>query len=52
VHAAVGCIETATRRGALVRALRTGIGPDELGRLRDDLHGANEQASSEEDRDG
>jgi hypothetical protein len=37
VHPAEGCIEAAIRTGALVRALRTGIGRDELGRLRDEL---------------
>jgi len=37
VHSAKGCIEVATRKGALSRALRTGIGPDELGRLRDTM---------------
>jgi uncharacterized protein len=34
VHPAPSCVEAATRKGALARALRTGIGPDELGRLR------------------
>ena len=34
VHPAKGCIEVATRKGTLARALRTGIDPDELGRLR------------------
>lgn len=37
VHPAKGCIEVATRKGALARALRTGIGPDELGRLRNTM---------------
>ena len=38
VHPGKGCIEAATGKGAaLARALRTGIGPDELGRLRDTM---------------
>jgi predicted RNA-binding protein YlxR (DUF448 family) len=37
VHPTRGCIESATRKGALAKALRTGIGPDELGRLRDTM---------------
>lgn len=34
VHPVPGCIEAATRKGVLASALRTGIGSDELGRLR------------------
>jgi predicted RNA-binding protein YlxR (DUF448 family) len=34
VHPDQGCAEAATRKGVLARALRTGIEPDELGRLR------------------
>ncbi|MEA2551455.1 MAG: uncharacterized protein QOE25_1224 [Actinomycetota bacterium] len=34
VHPRHGCVEAATRKGVLAKALRTGIGPDELGRLR------------------
>ena len=34
VHRAPGCVEGALRGGALGRALRTGVGPDEVGRLR------------------
>jgi predicted RNA-binding protein YlxR (DUF448 family) len=37
VHAELGCVEAALRSGALVRALRTGVRADELGRLRDEL---------------
>jgi predicted RNA-binding protein YlxR (DUF448 family) len=34
VHPDPGCVEAATRKGVLAKALRTGIGADELGRLR------------------
>ena len=34
VHRHVSCLEAALRRGALARALRTGLGPDEAARLR------------------
>lgn len=34
VHRDLGCVEAALRRGGLARALRTGGGPDEVGRLR------------------
>lgn len=34
VHRDRACVEAATGKGALARALRTGLGPDELGRLR------------------
>lgn len=37
VHADAGCMKEALGTGALVRALRTGVGADELGRLRDEL---------------
>jgi predicted RNA-binding protein YlxR (DUF448 family) len=37
VHPTAGCIEAAIRKGALAKALRTGIGPDELGRLGDTM---------------
>ncbi|MEP7059843.1 MAG: YlxR family protein [Actinomycetota bacterium] len=34
VHPVEGCIEAATRKGVLAKALRTRIDQDELGRLR------------------
>ena len=34
VHRDLGCIDAALRRGSVARALRTGVGPDEVGRLR------------------
>ena len=34
VHRDRSCIDAAMAKGALARALRTGLGPDELGRLR------------------
>jgi uncharacterized protein len=34
VHRDPACVEAALRKGALARALRTGLGPDEMGRLR------------------
>ncbi len=34
LHRDRACIEAAMAKGALARALRTGLGPDELGRLR------------------
>ncbi|HEX9716935.1 MAG TPA: YlxR family protein [Actinomycetota bacterium] len=34
VHRDTSCLEAALRRGALARALRTGLGPDEAARLR------------------
>ena len=37
VHTDAGCVADAIRTGALVRALRTGVRADELGRLRDEL---------------
>jgi hypothetical protein len=37
VHRESACVDAALRRGALARALRTGLGADELGRLRDDI---------------
>ena len=37
VHPSPVCIEAATRKGVLAKALRMGIGPDELGTLRDIL---------------
>lgn len=33
MHAARGCVEAASRPGALARALRTGVSTDEVGRL-------------------
>ena len=35
VHRDPACAEEAVRKGALGRALRTGVAPDELGRLRE-----------------
>jgi hypothetical protein len=37
VHRDATCVEAALRRGGFVRALRTSLGADELGRLRDDI---------------
>jgi hypothetical protein len=37
VHPEASCIERATGKGTLARALGTGVAPDELGRLRDEL---------------
>ena len=39
VHPDARCVEAALRRGALARALRTGVGEDELGRLRSMIEG-------------
>jgi uncharacterized protein len=44
VHPAASCVEVATRRGGLARALRTGLGREELGRLRNILEGHVEHA--------
>ncbi|HEY5858968.1 MAG TPA: YlxR family protein [Actinomycetota bacterium] len=37
VHRRAACLEAAGAEGVLARALRTGLGPDELGRLRDQM---------------
>jgi predicted RNA-binding protein YlxR (DUF448 family) len=37
VHRDPACIDAALAKGGLARALRTGLGADELGRLRDDI---------------
>ena len=37
VHRRSGCLEAAGAEGVLARALRTGLRPDELGRLRDQM---------------
>ena len=37
VHRDPACVDAALRKGTLARALRTGLGADELGRLRDDI---------------
>jgi uncharacterized protein len=44
VHPATSCVQAATRRGALARALRTGLSPEELDRLRNILKGHVEHA--------
>jgi predicted RNA-binding protein YlxR (DUF448 family) len=35
VHRDPACVEEALRKGTVARALRTGMGPDEVGRLRE-----------------
>lgn len=35
VHRRADCVEVAVAKGGLARALRTGVGPDEVGRLRE-----------------
>jgi len=37
VHPRTACVREAVRRGALARALRTGLGPEELGRLQTEI---------------
>ena len=37
VHRDPACLDVALAKGGLARALRTGLGADELGRLRDDI---------------
>jgi hypothetical protein len=37
VHSDPACLDVALAKGGLARALRTGLGADELGRLRDDI---------------
>ena len=37
VHRRAGCVAEAVRRGTLARALRTGVGPEELGRLQAEI---------------
>jgi uncharacterized protein len=37
VHREPACVEAALRRGALARALRTGLGTDEVVRLKGDI---------------
>jgi uncharacterized protein len=37
VHRRAACLEAAGAEGVLARALRTGLRPDELGRLRDQM---------------
>jgi predicted RNA-binding protein YlxR (DUF448 family) len=37
LHRDPACIDAALAKGGLARALRTGLGADELGRLRDDI---------------
>ena len=37
VHRDAACLEAALRKGGFARALRTSLGTDELGRLRDDI---------------
>ena len=37
VHRRAACLEAAGAEGVLARALRTGMRPDELGRLRDQM---------------
>jgi predicted RNA-binding protein YlxR (DUF448 family) len=37
VHRSEGCVDAALAKGGLARALRTSLGADELGRLRDDI---------------
>ncbi|MGH2630737.1 MAG: YlxR family protein [Actinomycetota bacterium] len=37
VHRDAACLEAASRPGVLGRALRTGLGPDEVGRLMNDI---------------
>jgi len=44
VHPIASCIDRAMGRGALAWALRTGLGPEELGRLRNMLEGNVERA--------
>jgi predicted RNA-binding protein YlxR (DUF448 family) len=40
VHRDSDCFDAATKKGALARALRTGLGPEELDRLRQQVEGA------------
>ena len=40
LHPNVDCLDAATRKGAILRALRSGLGPEELGRLRHQVEGA------------
>jgi predicted RNA-binding protein YlxR (DUF448 family) len=40
LHPNVDCLDAATRKGAILRALRSGLGPEELGRLRRQVEGA------------
>jgi predicted RNA-binding protein YlxR (DUF448 family) len=35
VHRRIACVEAAVARGGLARALRAGVPPDEVGRLRE-----------------
>jgi predicted RNA-binding protein YlxR (DUF448 family) len=37
VHRRIACAQEAVRRGTLARALRTGFGPKELGRLQAEI---------------
>jgi predicted RNA-binding protein YlxR (DUF448 family) len=37
VHRLTGCVREAVRKGTLARALRTGLGPEELGRLQAEI---------------
>jgi uncharacterized protein len=44
LHRDPGCVERGLDRGGLARALRTGVMPDELGRLRDEIEREMESA--------
>jgi predicted RNA-binding protein YlxR (DUF448 family) len=40
LHPNADCLDAATRKGAILRALRVGLGPEELDRLREQVEGA------------
>jgi uncharacterized protein len=44
LHRDPGCVERGLAGGGVARGLRTGLGPEELGRLRDDIEREMEQA--------
>ncbi len=37
VHRDAACVDAALRRGSLARALKAGLGPEEVGRLRSEI---------------